>query len=156
MIVMISTQMKITTPWKACDGKDNDCNGINDDNAIDAFSLYEDADNDGYGDENASSAFPFHEVTSGYAENNDDCNDGDLESTQEHMTFWMMESIKIAMAYLLKRALATQHTRGFGAKFRHQLVLCRRLYRGCWKLNHHRLCQPSLAAWSRLLGSQHL
>ncbi|OFY56547.1 MAG: hypothetical protein A2W93_03740 [Bacteroidetes bacterium GWF2_43_63] len=56
-----------------CDGKDNDCNGIEDDYAIDAPLWYFDGDSDGYGD-------PYNSVSEcnpspGYVGNNQDCDD---------------------------------------------------------------------------------
>ena len=35
---------------EVCDGLDNDCNDAVDDNALDAITVYRDADGDGYGD----------------------------------------------------------------------------------------------------------
>ena len=59
-----------------CDGQDNDCDGeIDEDDALDATSWYEDADGDGYGDTDS-------EVTAcsqptGYASADGDCDDSD-------------------------------------------------------------------------------
>ena len=57
-----------------CDGVDNDCNGIVDENtAVDAPLWYLDADNDGFG--TASVQFQACSVPAGYVENANDCND---------------------------------------------------------------------------------
>ena len=57
-----------------CDGKDNNCNTVVDeDAAIDVLIWYADSDNDGYGDPNN---FDFScEQPSGFVDNFDDCND---------------------------------------------------------------------------------
>ena len=58
---------------EVCDGADNDCNGLPDDDATDASTFYADADGDHYGSE----ALPVEGCTvpSGYVENADDCDD---------------------------------------------------------------------------------
>ena len=56
-----------------CDGKDNDCNGLVDENIKSIF--YRDADGDGFGD--ASNSTQACTVPSGYAVDNTDCNDDD-------------------------------------------------------------------------------
>ncbi len=59
-----------------CDGTDNDCNGLIDDNAINTYSLYIDADSDGYGDSGASPVItcdPYQYI--GYSTLNTDCDD---------------------------------------------------------------------------------
>jgi len=60
---------------ESCDGVDTDCDGtLDEDDAVDAPTWYEDADNDGYGDpasmDVACSAPP------GYVGNGEDCDDG--------------------------------------------------------------------------------
>jgi hypothetical protein len=61
-----------------CDGVDQDCDGVVDDNAVDAVSLYPDLDGDGYGDENAA---PITGCSaSGYVSNNGDCDDADASN----------------------------------------------------------------------------
>ena len=58
-----------------CDGLDNDCDEIVDDNATDAVTWYADADSDGFGD--GSDTVASCEAPSGYIADNADCNDGD-------------------------------------------------------------------------------
>lgn len=60
---------------EVCDNQDNDCNGIIDDNAQNALTLYIDADLDGFGDpDNKVSTCIFNE---GLSQNQEDCNDND-------------------------------------------------------------------------------
>jgi len=60
---------------EVCDEVDNDCDGETDeDDAADAATWYADGDGDGYGSTTASVAC---EQPSGYADNNDDCDDSD-------------------------------------------------------------------------------
>jgi hypothetical protein len=63
-----------------CDGIDNDCNGFTDDadpGIIGQTTYYVDVDNDSYGsDSDPGTLFCFHPGT-GYAANNQDCNDAD-------------------------------------------------------------------------------
>ncbi len=58
-----------------CDGLDNDCDEIVDDNATDALTWYADADADGYGD--AADTVQACEAPSGYIEDGTDCDDAD-------------------------------------------------------------------------------
>jgi hypothetical protein len=59
-----------------CDGEDNDCDGdVDEDDASDASTWYEDADEDGYGDE--SSTIAACGQPTGYAELAGDCDDSD-------------------------------------------------------------------------------
>ena len=59
-----------------CDGVDNDCNGvIDDDYALDALVWYTDGDGDGYGDA-TDSALSCNQPTDGVADDTD-CDDGD-------------------------------------------------------------------------------
>ena len=63
---------------EVCDGVDNDCNGVtDDDDALDADTFYADVDGDGYGDETQPTTAC--EVPSGYAAWSTDCDDGDAE-----------------------------------------------------------------------------
>lgn len=57
-----------------CNGIDNDCDGLADEDAVDGFTLFEDSDGDGYG-----SAVPIDtcDFDDGLAEEGGDCNDGD-------------------------------------------------------------------------------
>jgi hypothetical protein len=58
-----------------CNGEDDDCNGVVDDNATDASVFYEDADGDGYGSDTTITAC---EAPEGYAERTGDCDDTDV------------------------------------------------------------------------------
>ena len=59
-----------------CDGTDNDCDGVTDeDDATDAGTFYEDSDDDGYGDEAATTSACA--LPAGYSSNADDCDDND-------------------------------------------------------------------------------
>ena len=58
-----------------CDGKDNDCNGLIDDNTA-IITFYRDADNDGYGNASGTTVQSCS-APAGYVSNNDDCNDAD-------------------------------------------------------------------------------
>ncbi|MFZ5477806.1 MAG: MopE-related protein [Myxococcota bacterium] len=60
---------------EVCDGVDQDCDGVADDDATDRDTWYLDADNDGYGD--ASVTTLACEEPSGYTDDADDCDDGD-------------------------------------------------------------------------------
>ena len=59
-----------------CDGKDNDCNGTEDDNPIDPLTFYFDKDSDGFG----TNLDIVQDCVSpaGYADNPNDCNDDDV------------------------------------------------------------------------------
>lgn len=61
---------------ESCNGLDDDCNGIIDDN-ITYFTYYLDADNDGYGDLNSPSDFCENIAPEGYSSLSNDCNDND-------------------------------------------------------------------------------
>ena len=58
---------------ETCDGADNNCDGLIDNNASDASTWYGDADDDGYG----GTTFQLQACTmpSGYVDNSDDCDD---------------------------------------------------------------------------------
>ncbi len=59
---------------ETCDGVDNDCDGLADeDDAVDTSLWYADADADGYGDTLTTKAAC--DLPSGYADNDDDCDD---------------------------------------------------------------------------------
>ena len=60
-----------------CDGKDNDCNTVVDDDAIDALTWYDDVDKDGYG--NPDTMASGCGVPTDSANNGDDCNDNYAE-----------------------------------------------------------------------------
>ncbi len=61
---------------EVCDGLDNDCNGVvDDDDASDADTFYADGDGDGYGD--AAQPTTACDAPSGYAAWSTDCDDGD-------------------------------------------------------------------------------
>ena len=57
-----------------CDDLDQDCDGVADDDAVDAETWYADSDSDGYGD--GSRAVEACEAPSGYVSDSTDCNDG--------------------------------------------------------------------------------
>ena len=61
---------------EVCDGLDNDCDGSVDDSAVDAQTWYVDFDGDGFGE--SSSSIESCLQTQGYADNSDDCDDGDI------------------------------------------------------------------------------
>ena len=56
---------------ETCDGADEDCDGLVDDNAVDATSWYEDADEDGYGDPDTS--VDACDMPAGYVADATDC-----------------------------------------------------------------------------------
>ncbi len=58
-----------------CDGLDNDCNLLIDDDAVDASSWYEDSDGDGYG--NADQEVLACEAPTGHVASSTDCDDSD-------------------------------------------------------------------------------
>ena len=60
---------------EVCDGADNDCNALVDDNAVDAGTFYLDLDGDGYGD--ANTPVVSCDPLIGFVSNPDDCNDLD-------------------------------------------------------------------------------
>ena len=62
-------------PWavERCDGKDNDCNGVVDDDAVDGQLGYDDDDGDGYGD--PLSAERRCEPSEAVVQNGEDCDD---------------------------------------------------------------------------------
>ncbi|MCK6524669.1 hypothetical protein L6R49_24950 [Myxococcota bacterium] len=62
---------------EVCDGEDNNCDGVTDDDAIDATTYYTDDDGDGFGDLAAPVASC--EPDSDLVSNSDDCDDGDDE-----------------------------------------------------------------------------
>jgi predicted outer membrane repeat protein len=61
---------------EVCDGKDNDCNGVDDDEAVDAITWYADADADGFGSPDADTTVAC-DRPDGFARTNDDCDDAD-------------------------------------------------------------------------------
>ncbi len=67
-----------------CDGEDNDCDGeVDEADALDGIDWYIDADGDGYGvDTDSATACTAPE---GYADNTDDCDDGDAEVNPDRL-----------------------------------------------------------------------
>jgi len=61
---------------EVCDGKDNDCNGDADDDAVDQAVFYPDMDDDGYGDPTGPTVGPACEVAGLWVDNAEDCDDG--------------------------------------------------------------------------------
>ena len=60
-----------------CNGVDDDCDGLIDEDAIDQHNFYADVDGDGFGDIN-DSVFACQAI-GGWVDNSDDCNDNDPE-----------------------------------------------------------------------------
>ena len=60
---------------ETCDGIDNDCNGIVDDNVPGTPVWYRDVDGDGFGDPATAINFCLGQELNGYVQNGDDCND---------------------------------------------------------------------------------
>jgi|GEM_PF-6216058 len=71
---------------EVCDGIDNDCDGIIDDN-IDVFTYYLDEDGDGDGDENISIDTCLSTAPANYVINSDDCDDenADINSNADEI-----------------------------------------------------------------------
>ncbi len=61
--------------YEICDGADNDCDGVSDEDAINASNWYVDGDGDGYG--TSGSTTTSCDQPTGYAANDGDCNDAD-------------------------------------------------------------------------------
>jgi hypothetical protein len=60
-----------------CDGLDNDCDGVVDEEVVDGTTWYLDADGDGFGDAASSSSTDTCDQPSGYVADDSDCDDGD-------------------------------------------------------------------------------
>lgn len=74
-----ATIMPYAVPYELCDNKDNDCNGvIDDDYAADASIWYQDADSDGFGD--VTSSLEACAAPPGYVGGAGDCDDGNAGS----------------------------------------------------------------------------
>ncbi|MCB9741189.1 MAG: putative metal-binding motif-containing protein [Alphaproteobacteria bacterium] len=72
-----------------CDGEDNNCDGLVDEDGIDEGVYYVDNDGDGYG-ETGSVPIGACDAPDGYVENDDDCNDDDADLNPE--SFWYGDS----------------------------------------------------------------
>ncbi len=70
-----------------CDGADEDCDGVPDDDAVDARSFFPDSDGDGYG---AGTAIRACSAPAGFVENGTDCDDTDAAISPE--TEWYGDS----------------------------------------------------------------
>ena len=62
---------------EVCDNVDNDCSGTVDD-GLPTFQYYLDADNDGFGNPDSTTQSCFFNTPTGYASNNDDCDDSNF------------------------------------------------------------------------------
>jgi len=62
-----------------CDGIDNDCNGLVDDNVTGTTTFYQDADNDGYGNVSVTTTAAGCTPPPGYVLNHTDCNDSNSQ-----------------------------------------------------------------------------
>ena len=61
---------------EVCDGKDNDCNGLEDD-GLPKFTYYVDGDGDGFGNPQLKLEICWNTAPLGFVDNNADCNDSD-------------------------------------------------------------------------------
>ena len=64
------------TAFELCNGEDDDCDELIDEEALDALTFYLDVDEDGYGGASSTEAC---EEPSGYVDNNIDCNDSNID-----------------------------------------------------------------------------
>ena len=63
-----------------CNDTDNNCNGLDDDNAIDMTTWVVDGDNDGFGDENLSITLDACDQPTGFVNDSTDCNDDSADA----------------------------------------------------------------------------
>ena len=61
--------------FELCDGKDNNCDGDEDNDAVDALTFYPDADGDGFGAAAGPTVGPVCELPGSWVTNGDDCDD---------------------------------------------------------------------------------
>jgi|GEM_PF-5667386 len=71
-----------------CDGKDNDCDGEIDEDAIDAKTWFADTDNDGFGD--PTNAINACIQPNGYVSNNEDCDDTNAQTNP--LSIWYRDA----------------------------------------------------------------
>ena len=71
-----------------CDGVDNDCDGVADDEALDAETWYADADGDGHGDADSSVTACDQPSGAVAAEDADDCDDSDASINPSASESW--------------------------------------------------------------------
>jgi hypothetical protein len=70
-----TTNLKAPNRAEVCDGKDNNCDGSIDNNAVDGKAYYPDSDGDGRGRSTAAANIRCTHPGAGWVENQDDCDD---------------------------------------------------------------------------------
>lgn len=101
-----------------CDGKDNDCNTVVDDDAIDALTWYDDADKDGYG--NPDTMASGCDVPTDSANNGDDCNDNYAEIITCESVYELQDgSLELDTYVVVDRMIVTGFNK-YGAFIQHE------------------------------------